>query len=232
MLFSFDMLLTRALSLSLSFILFACFFLFVRSFPSCFVWYVCCYFVAASISLSIFFHCVNRLSCPQQEENERETPNGEESLKSRIPNFVTAYDSLWLSHWSIHLFTIGSTVHCVCLLLMLCYVCMVCCRFRCHRHRRCCCLTIYVVWIVDYTVLSTLLSLSLFLDWYAAYDAHTSLEPLLTLVTCECLNAKHAYFSISLAYSIRVCSNFAQRKITEHHRSNISISINSNKINW
>lgn len=55
---------------------------------------------------------------------------------------------------------------------------------------------------------------SLFLGWYAALVMHTSLRPLLTLVTCECLNAKHAYF-LFLSHLIRVCS-ISQ---TKNHRT-------------
>lgn len=94
------------------------------------------------------------------------------------------------------------------------------------------------LWIIPYRVhcsLSLFFSCPLLLGWCAAaYDAHTSLRPLLTLVTCECLNAKHAYFLFLSHIRIVCVFNFANsKKITEHHRSSSSSNIirTRNKIN-
>lgn len=83
---------------------------------------------------------------------------------------------------------------------------------------------------IEYTALSLSFSVGVLL-LAAAYDAHTSLEPLLTLVTCECLNAKHAYF-LFLSHLNRVWVRFANSKNHGTPTRNSSSNIISNKINW
>lgn len=106
-----------------------CFFLsfFIRTvfFPSCFVWYVCCYFVA-SFSMSIFFHCVNRLSFVRnwREKKKKRDTDGEESLKAEYQtwalHFVTAYDFLFGCRTDLSTYLpLGAL--CLLLMLMLCY---------------------------------------------------------------------------------------------------------------